>query len=70
MFVYGGSNGLEAGLESDEKLKANKLEQLFDFVCQSHEYQIFGSRSLRLEVKFKLIFYLHNYFFKLNDVIY
>jgi hypothetical protein len=54
LFVYGGSNGLEAGMESDEKLKANKIEQLFDFVCQSQDFQIFGSRSLRIEVIKKL----------------
>jgi hypothetical protein len=45
-------------MESDEKLKANKLEQLFDFVCQSQDFQIFGSRSLRIEVIIISIFKL------------
>ncbi len=44
-----------AGIESDEKLKANKLDQIFDIVCTSDtikDFEVFGSRSLRLEVPF------------------
>lgn len=51
LIVFGGVNGIEAAIEADEKLKANKLEQIFDFVCESpYCEKKFGSRSIRLEV--------------------
>ena len=49
--MFGGLNGIEAALEADEKLKANKIEQVFDHVCESPKFeQNYGSRSVRLEV--------------------
>ncbi len=53
LIVFGGVNGIDAAIESDEKLKAGKMEQIFDYICESNEYgQVnFGSRSIRLEVK-------------------
>jgi hypothetical protein len=51
LVVYGGLCGLETAMESDEKLKANKTEQLFDVMCQSEQVTL-GSRSVRLEVGF------------------
>ncbi|RMZ99481.1 hypothetical protein BpHYR1_028730 [Brachionus plicatilis] len=50
LIVFGGVNGIEPAIEADEKLKANKLEQIFDFVCESKDAdQKYGSRSIRLE---------------------
>ena len=50
--MFGGVNGIDAAIESDEKLKAGKMEQVFDYICESNEHEQFnfGSRSLRLEV--------------------
>lgn len=49
--MFGGLNGIEAALEADEKLKANNIEKLFDYVCESSKFeQNYGSRSIRLEV--------------------
>lgn len=38
-------------MEADEKLTANKIEDVFDYVCEGNMAE-FGSRSMRLEVKF------------------
>ena len=38
-------------MEADEKLKANKIEDVFDYVCEGNMVE-YGSRSMRLEVKF------------------
>ena len=52
LIVFGGLHGIEAAIEADEKLKVNKIEQVFDFVCESkNEGECnFGSRTVRLEV--------------------
>lgn len=52
MIVFGGVNGIDAAIESDEKLKAGKMEEIFEYICESKEHgQItYGSRSIRLEV--------------------
>jgi hypothetical protein len=52
LIVFGGVNGIDAAIESDEKLKAGKMEQIFDYICESNDFgQInYGSRSIRLEV--------------------
>lgn len=53
MIVFGGLNGIEAAIEADEKLKANKIEQIFKYFCESdRNVNIYGSRSVRLEVNF------------------
>ena len=33
--MFGGLGGIEAAMEADEKLKASKIDQVFDFVCES-----------------------------------
>ena len=50
--MFGGVNGIDAAIESDEKLKAGKMEQVFDYICETsdHGKLNFGSRSIRLEV--------------------
>ena len=55
MIVFGGLHGIEAAIEADEKLRINKLEQVFDFVCESKNEDEcnFGSRTVRLEVNKK-----------------
>ena len=52
LVVFGGANGIEAAIEADEKLKANKMEQIFDMVCEAAntEPPAFGTRSVRMEV--------------------
>jgi hypothetical protein len=52
LIVFGGLHGIEAGIEADEKLKVNKIEQVFDFVCESknEDDSEFGTRTVRLEV--------------------
>lgn len=59
LVVYGGLSGIEAAIEADEKLKANKMDQVFDFICESEKSQ-FGSRSVRLEVGYKSILLIKN----------
>lgn len=65
LVVFGGISGLEAAIEADEKLKANKPQEIFDFLCQSEQHH-FGSRSIRLEVFIflfiKVKFILYNVF--------
>ena len=72
LIVFGGVNGIEAAIESDEKLKASKMSQIFDYMCEGDENgQLnFGSRSIRLEVsnETRLIcplrsIFFHNYLF-------
>ncbi len=54
LIVFGGLQGIDAAIEADEKLKANNSEQIFSHICESAEYSDYGSRTIRLEVKFKL----------------
>ena len=55
LVVFGGKDGIEAALEADEKLKANKIEQVFNFNCELSQVKsqssLFGSRTIRLEVR-------------------
>lgn len=48
--MFGGIQGIGAAIEADEKLRANKSEQIFSHICESAEYSDYGSRSIRLEV--------------------
>ena len=59
MISFGGLNGIDAAIESDEKLKAGKMDDIFDYICEwkdteaIHEnYFNYGSRTIRLEVSF------------------
>lgn len=49
LVVYGGLSGIEAAIEADERLKASKMQDVFDLVCHTDRPQ-FGSRSMRIEV--------------------
>lgn len=52
--MFGGKDGIEAIIEADEKLKANKIDQIFNFNCELNENydmnELYGSRTIRLEV--------------------
>ena len=52
--MFGGKDGIEAALEADEKLRASKIEQVFNFNCEQGKVKspssLFGSRTIRLEV--------------------
>ncbi len=50
LVVFGGIQGIGAAIEADEKLRANKAEQIFSHICESAEFSDYGSRSIRLEV--------------------
>lgn len=50
LIVFGGIEGINYAVEADEKLKANKPEQIFSHICESKEFSDYGSRSIRLEV--------------------
>jgi hypothetical protein len=52
LIVFGGVNGIDAAIESDEKLKAGKMAEIFEYICESKENGkiTYGSRSIRLEV--------------------
>ena len=64
LISFGGLNGIDAAIESDEKLKAGKMDDIFDYICEwkdteaIHEnYFNYGSRTIRLEVSvdFKIL---------------
>ena len=47
-YIFGGVNGLQAAIESDEKFKSNNAEELFDYYIDRQAN--IGSRSVRSEV--------------------
>jgi hypothetical protein len=57
LIVFGGINDIEAAIEADEKLRAKNLGDIFNVICEAKDKsknmnQGFGSRSIRLEVRF------------------
>jgi hypothetical protein len=48
LIIFGGVNGLQAAIESDEKFKSNNAEELFDYYIDRQAN--IGSRSVRSEV--------------------
>lgn len=58
--MYGGvDGGIETAIEADENFKSNKIDEVFDLVCQGESPQ-FTSRSMRLEVKLVAYLYYSN----------
>ena len=49
LVVFGGLQGLEASLESDESMKVDDVSELFDLYLNTCPQQ--GSRTIRTEVQ-------------------